>query len=132
MNLIGRVFLHWRRTLQKKIHSTGCTLKQYYLLRRLIRSDFLRPTEIAEELYCDKPTASVVIRNLEKKGWISRQKDPKNGRSFLLMITEEGTRKQREVEQILNEVEDPFSSLSKVERRQLKDLLRKVEMTLPE
>lgn len=94
MPKIGSAFLTWRRYLQKGFASYGITLKQYYLLGALSRADFLYPSDIAGRLYCDRPTATVVIRNMERAGWIRGRRDPDDGKRKRIVITEAGRRKR--------------------------------------
>ena len=97
MRLIGQSHLTWRRHLQSGLVKYGITLKQLYLLRQLAKREFLYPTKIAEMLYCDRPTATVVIGNMEKRSWVVRQKDPENRRRVRVQITPAGRDKLEEV-----------------------------------
>lgn len=85
--------LLWKRYLQRSLERHEVTLKQYYLLRRLSRRPHLYPAEIAAALFCDRPTASVVIANLEKQGWLRREKDEQNHKRTKVRLTEAGLAK---------------------------------------
>lgn len=127
MSKIGYIFLSWRRHLQKRIQPAGCTLKQHHVLRKLSREGFLTPSQIADELFCDRPTASVIIANLYKYGWIKKEADPDNRRKYRISLTEEGMAKYIETSQILQTDRNPLKGLSKPEQEQLYTLLQKVE-----
>ena len=90
---IGVIHLTWSRQLQKQLLPHGLTLKQLHVLQELVRNEFLFPSQIARMLFCDRPTASVVIRNLQKNGWIEKERDPENGRRFRIVITAGGRKK---------------------------------------
>ena len=75
---IGVISLMWKRYLQKQLLPHNITLKQTYLLKQLIRVDFLYPAKISELLFCDRPTASVIIGNLVKNGWVQKDHDTEN------------------------------------------------------
>ena len=82
MPRLSVAFLTWRRHLQRHLVPFGITLKQVYVLRQLVRREFLYPSKIAEMLFCDRPTATVVIRNLGKQGWVVREKDEQDRRKY--------------------------------------------------
>ena len=126
MSIMGTIFLSYRRALQKKLVPFGSTLKQHYVLQQLIKRERMQPSEIAEELYCDRPTASVVIRNLQKRGWIKKEKDPDNGKFFWVTITGKGRKQLEKTKGALLPDIDPLSYLNADERKQLAVLLRKM------
>lgn len=97
MEQLGTVFLTWRRGLQKGYVPHGVTLKQSYVLRQLCSREYLHPAEIAEMLYCDRPTATVILRNMERQGWVTREPDPGNRKRSRIRITPAGRAKHREV-----------------------------------
>jgi len=93
LGLIAQCHLTWKRYLQRRLVKHGVTLKQLYVLSRLAENASLFPAEIAELIYSDRPTASSIIRNLEKKGWVSRSIDPNNARRTLIAISGDGRSK---------------------------------------
>lgn len=127
MSKIGYIFLSWRRHLQKRIQPAGCTLKQHHVLRKLSRDGFLTPSQIADELFCDRPTASVIIANLYKYGWIKKEADPDNRRTYRISITGAGMAKLEETSHSLLTDQNPLKDLSNKEQEQLYTLLQKVQ-----
>jgi len=97
MALVGKSHLAWKRFVQKGLVGEGISLKQFYLLLQLSENQTLQPGFVAELLFCDRPTASVIIRNMAKQGWITRRKDPSNRKHILLSITDEGMAKLERV-----------------------------------
>jgi DNA-binding MarR family transcriptional regulator len=93
MPRMGIAFLTWRRHLQKGLVSHKITLKQFYVLNQLIKKDFLYPSEIADLLFCDRPTATIILRNLERQSWIKKIKDPNNRKWLRVVITNKGKKK---------------------------------------
>ncbi|WP_459195572.1 MarR family winged helix-turn-helix transcriptional regulator [Wukongibacter baidiensis] len=130
MNKIGRAYLTWTRKLQRELVPHGITLKQQFVLRQLKRKSFLYPFQIAEMLYCDRPTASVIIKNLEKKGWVKKEKDPENAKQYRIFITEDGLTKFESLNGASGPDDmdrfDPLKCLSHEEREQLDQLIMKV------
>ena len=124
------VHLTWRRHLQQGLLPHGVTLKQVYLLRQLARHEYLYPSQIADLLFCDRPTATVIIRNMEKQGWVSRTQSEPDRRQVRIVLTEAGRAKLAALEQSSwREVEatvDPLRSLGETELAELDRLLGKM------
>ena len=96
LQLISGIHLGIRRYLQIGLETQGLTLNQNKLMMILARHPFLHPSQAAESLNCDRPTVSVIIRNLEKKGWVTRQPDPENRRHVRIVLTDSGRDKTKE------------------------------------
>jgi DNA-binding MarR family transcriptional regulator len=97
MEAIGMAFLTWKRHAQKEIQPYGVTLKQFQVLRQLGEKGTLYPAEIADMLFCDRPTATVVIKNMEKQGWVKRELDPNDLRRFKVTLESAGQGKLKEI-----------------------------------
>ena len=127
---LSTVHLTWRRHLQQGLLPYGITLKQVYLLRQLARHEFLYPSKIAELLFCDRPTATVVIRNLEKQGWVSRTRDEQDRRQVRIVLTGAGRAKLAALEQSgwreFEATVDPLGCLDEMEVAELNRLLERM------
>ena len=97
MTLIARIHLTWKRHLERALVGQDVTLKQYHLLVQLDEHEYLHPAQVAEELFCDRPTASVILRNMEKRGWISRRPDPVDKRQVRIRLLAAGRRKMERI-----------------------------------
>ncbi|GAU79944.1 MarR family winged helix-turn-helix transcriptional regulator [Fusibacter sp. 3D3] len=134
MSKMGIVYLNWTRKLQKDLVPFKITLKQQFVLRALMKKEYLLPSHIADMLYCDRPTASVIIKNMEKNKWIVKEKDPENGKQYFIKITELGAQKFNDLrgasgpEAMVRH--DPLNCLSEKERETLDVLLTKVMRNL--
>ncbi len=128
MAKIGVVHLTWKRHLQEGLSPHKLTLKQFYLLRQLSRRDFLYPADIADMLYCDRPTATVVIRNINKKGWIRSERDPENGKRKRIFLTDKGREKLASIQNQSADGSsfDPLGCFDKDERKTLDKLLNRL------
>lgn len=127
------LFLEWRRYNQKRLVTYDITIQQMALLNQLKRNEFLSPNEIADYLHCDRPTASVIIKNLEKKDWIYRRKDEKNAKYHKILITEIGKEVLQRVNSSVPQLTiSPFDVLSSDESDQLFYLLSKCENRMKE
>jgi DNA-binding MarR family transcriptional regulator len=94
---IGVIYLTWSRRMQKELLPHRLNVKQLHVLQELTRREYLYPSQIAETLFSDRPTATVIIRNLRKYGWVDKERDPSNFRRFRVVITPSGRDKVREV-----------------------------------
>lgn len=92
--------------------------------------DFLYPSQIAEMLFCDRPTATVIIKNMEREKWVRRETDIENAKQVRISITEEGKQKLASLKGASGPVDmdryDPLLCLTGEERDQLDVLLTKV------
>ena len=136
LSVIGRIdiiSLMWKRHLQKQLLPHNITLKQIYLLKHLMRIDFLHPARIAELLFCDRPTASVIIGNLVKKGWVQKNHDPENRKRFRISITLLGAKKVNQVFEAGYEGDkslDLKTVLTEQEMKNLEGVLVKIQKTI--
>jgi DNA-binding MarR family transcriptional regulator len=135
--VLGQVsFAHlkWTRHVQRLFRPFGINLKQFFTLLQLANRDFLYPAEIAEMLFCDRPTATVIIKNMEKYGWINREKDPENRKRIRVVITPEGREKYLSIPQSVYRVGqtafDPLACFSGEEKKSLAQLLTKLNTHL--
>ncbi len=124
---ISVTFLTWRRFLQRTLLPFGITLKQLFVLRQLEKKEFLFPSDIAEILFCDRPTATVIIDNLVRQQWINREKDPTNKKYVRITLTENGRAKLAEVKSAHWGEADPLSTFSESEIEQFHHLLQKTK-----
>lgn len=127
------LFLEWRRFNQKRLVNYDITIQQMAVLSELEKNDFRSPNEIANYLHCDRPTASVIIKNIEKKGWIYRKKDENNAKYHKILISAQG----KEILQSISSsvpplTTSPFDILTPAENEQLFYLLKKCESRMKE
>ena len=128
MARLAKVHLSQKRRLQAKLKPHGITLKQMYVLRQLDRRGPLNPSVIAEELYCDRPTATVIISNLEKKAWVRRKADPESKRRVLIELSAKGQKKLEKVQNLLSPAAfNPLDALTPREQQTLEKLLIKIQ-----
>lgn len=79
------------------------SVTQCYALEALAHAGPRTLNELAAELYLDKSTASRVVTTLERKGYVVRQRHPRDGRSILLDLTASGRRLHTRIERDLVE-----------------------------
>jgi DNA-binding MarR family transcriptional regulator len=131
MSALGNAFLTWRRHLKRQMAPYGITLKQSHVLDHLHRHEYLLPSEIANLLFCDRPTASGIVSNLEKQGWVERTPDPQDGRQTRVVLTDQGRLKSVEIQsQVWDHLVPslhPLGCLNAEETNQLAHLIARVD-----
>ena len=136
MHAIGIAFLTLKHFRQKEVLPYGITLKQFYVLRQLKRKGVLNPSEIADMLYCDRPTATVVIKNMEKQDWVKRELDPDDSRRIRVTLKPIGQAKMKEIVRKLTDSQkesfEPLSCFTSREKEQFTKLLAKLNLHLKE
>ena len=131
MSRITIASLTWKRHLQRELLNHGITLKQIFLLNQLDREAFLYPSRIAEMLFCDRPTATVVINNMEAQGWITRERDPDDRKRVRVCITAAGREKRAAIAAAGGDnTFDPLACLSTAEQTELEKLMSKLNQHL--
>jgi len=132
MGRLSVAFLTWRRHLQRNLVPYGITLKQEFVLHQLARKDYLYPSDIAEMLFCDRPTATVIIDNLAKQGWVRREKEEENRKYVRVSLTPVGKQKLTELDSIQWQDFDPLETFTEDEVNQFDLLLRKLQAHIEE
>ncbi len=108
------------------IKKSGLTTAQFGVLEALYNKGDLRIYEIIEKILTTSGNITVVIKNLEKDGLVKKNLDPKDKRSTIISITDEG---KKIIEDILpNHIENIsniFSVLTDEEKVTLINILKK-------
>ena len=124
---ISRIHLTWKRYLQRALKPYGITIKQIFVLRHLAEKKFLFPAQLARMLYCDRPTATVIIRNMERQGWITQEQDPENRKRKRISLTQVGRAKFASIPpskyRTGKTTFNPLSCFNEEEKEQLEELL---------
>jgi DNA-binding MarR family transcriptional regulator len=130
MELISRAFLEWKRRVAKNLVPFGTNPKQMFVLRTLLESGPMSPSEIADLVLADRPTATSLIGTIQRAEWVSRRKDPTNGKRVLVHITKRGQAFVRSVPESLwrtgKTAFDPEGCFTSAEQTELIRLLGKL------
>ena len=76
------------------------TPTQFSVLETLYSKGELRIQDLIDSMLATSGNMTVVIKNMERDGWISRSCDPNDRRSFLIQLTDQG---QKKIEAVLPE-----------------------------
>lgn len=89
------------RNLEAQIFKKhNLTPTQFSVLETLYSKGELRIQDLIDRMLATSGNMTVVIKNMERDGWISRSYDPNDRRSFLIQLTEQG---QKKIEIVLPE-----------------------------
>src|SRR5713101_1125442 len=98
--LLAEVSRLLMRTYNSQFRRTGLTQSQVAALVSASRVEGLNQTEIARRLGMGKAAAGKLIEDLEGRGYLRRERDPSDGRAFLLSITDTGRSRVAEIDDI--------------------------------
>ena len=87
---ISGIYIKSRRIAEDRLKPLGVTWPQFGALFHLTQQDKITQAQLAERLESDANTAMVLCNSLERKGWITRNRDPADKRVNLIFLTSEG------------------------------------------
>jgi DNA-binding MarR family transcriptional regulator len=90
-------------SLKDQTTCCGVTLAQCHVLLELEEMGSPSIVELAEKLKLDASTLSRTIDGLVKSGWVSRTENPRNRRSSLISLTQEGRKTCDEINERCNQ-----------------------------
>jgi len=87
---LAAVFKGTRAVMQAELDGLGVYPGQDYLLETLAEEDGLHVGEIARRLKIEVPTVVRTVQRLEAAGFVRRDRDPKDQRRSLVLLTDRG------------------------------------------
>ena len=132
---ISRLSRQIERRLEPVYAASGLEPGWYDVLATLRRAGppyRLRPTDFAAALMLTSSGTTKRLDRLEAAGYITRAPDPSDRRGVLITLTPQGRKliDKATVQHLANE-RRILTGLTPAEQRQLADLLRKLNITLP-
>lgn len=88
--ILNRTNTRMKNKLLHNFKDHDITPEQWAVLNRLWERDGISPKELAELTSKDQPTAVRIISKLERKGFVSRQVNSEDQRSFSIFLTKKG------------------------------------------
>lgn len=130
----GKLIIALSRSMQKihrksdlLFHQNGLTMTQFAVLEALLNKGDLTIGGLIEAVLSTSGNMTVVIRNLEKLGYVHRMENPQDKRSFLISLTETG---RLLIEGMFSEhmvlVEESLSPLADNEKETIISILKKL------
>lgn len=124
---IHRTLQKDEKALNEQLSKYGLTTAQFGVLEALYHKGPLRICEIIEKTLSTSGNMTVVIKNLQKSEHIVKERDPEDGRAFIVKLTEKGYSIISELfPEHLDVLADGFSNLEVAEKRELLMLLKKL------
>jgi DNA-binding MarR family transcriptional regulator len=97
-NVLFDVWLVSRATtglLDAALAPTGLTADEFGIYSVLTSADSLTPSELARWMSAPLTTVSSHVKRMEGRGHVKRERNPGDGRSYVLSLTPEGRRAHR-------------------------------------
>jgi DNA-binding MarR family transcriptional regulator len=119
----------WRTEASEVLREHGLTVPQFLVVMALYRQarhgwDPLTQSEVALRLGMDANTTSQVVRNLERRGLLTRSPHPDDARARALALTPQGVDRGRDASASARALNDVFFSVVAPEQLQaLGDIL---------
>ena len=113
--------------LNRHLAEADLTISQFGVLEALLHLGPLNQKALGEKLLKSGGNITMVIDNLERCGYVERQRDPEDRRSVLIYLTEEGKKFiKRFFPKHLEAIKEEFSVLTREEKRQLAKICKKL------
>lgn len=109
--LLGEGF----RSLDRHVHEGviaagfGDVRPAHYAVFRHLKPEGSRVTELAEEARITKQSMGELVVYLERRGYVERLPDPRDGRAKIVVLTEGGVRFVEAVVERVGEIEDALA-----------------------
>ncbi len=110
--MVKQVELIVRSHLDELVRPAGITALQYTSLTVLERHDGLSAAQLARDSFVTAQSTADLVRSLENRGLVRRERNPRNRRELLILLTDEAR-------ELLARLAEPVREL---EERMLSDL----------
>ena len=88
--MVKQVELVVRSRLDELVKPAGITALQYTSLTVLERHDGLSAAQLARDSFVTAQSIADLVRSLENRGLVRRERNPRNRRELLILLTDEG------------------------------------------
>ncbi|QFR01858.1 MarR family transcriptional regulator [Streptomyces phaeolivaceus] len=88
--MVKQVELVVRSRLDELVRPAGITALQYTSLTVLERHDGLSAAQLARDSFVTAQSVADLVRSLENRGLVRRERNPRNRRELLILLTGEG------------------------------------------
>ncbi|GGS77875.1 MarR family winged helix-turn-helix transcriptional regulator [Streptomyces violaceus] len=88
--MVKQVELVVRSHLDELVKPSGITALQYTALTVLERHDGLSAAQLARDSFVTAQSIADLVRSLEGRGLVRRERNPRNRRELLILLTDDG------------------------------------------
>jgi DNA-binding MarR family transcriptional regulator len=128
---VKQVELAVRSRLDEVLRPTGVTTLQYTALTVLARREGMTAAELARNSFVTAQTMTDLVAGMERRGLISRDRDPDHGRRLAISLTPQGHALLESLRAPVAAIERQMvSALSDGERAGLHDVLNRCREAL--
>jgi|SRR5699024_6820355 len=128
---IDKISSQMRRQYAEMLRELDLHVGQDNLLCKLWRENGITQMQLTEQLNCEPPTVTNMVKALEKKGVVFRKKDPEDGRVSRVYLTEKGIALRKPVEQMYRKQQEKLlKGLTEENRVLLNQFLQQMEENL--
>ncbi|MEA2717065.1 MAG: hypothetical protein QOI99_1382 [Actinomycetota bacterium] len=115
-----------RRRIGAICETFGITPGQMRALATMAPGPARPMKDLALAWHCDASYVTVLVDDLEERGWVERQAHPDDRRSRLVLLTPSGEDVRRDLLDRLGEPPAFFAAISETEQVAMRDILRKL------
>lgn len=113
--------------LNRHHSEANLTVSQFGVLEALLHLGPLNQKALGQKLLKSGGNITLVIDNLEKSGWVTREQDPEDRRSMLIHLTPEGKEFiSNYFPEHLSRIKEEFSVLTDEELDRLQEICKKL------
>ncbi len=96
----------YRQIIYRKMreHNIDISFEMLQIMRKLAEVDKTNQQELANKIYKDKSNLSYLIKNMEKRGLITKVEDESDRRNKIVTFTEEGKIVHAQIRKLIDEV----------------------------
>ncbi len=125
---LGRTYRNAHRKSSELFREKGLTLPQFTVMELLYNRGEQTVQSIIDKVLSSSGNITVVVRNLEQMGLVSRRDNHDDGRSYLIGITPKGKALMDETFAAhMENLADAFSKLTEEEKETIVGLLKKLK-----
>lgn len=115
----------------QELNDRGISTRQGLILKYLLDENEMTQKELTQRLEITSSSCGELITKLEQGGYLKKQQDPNDKRTFTVMLTEKGRELARQYKDtVVVELEEWASDLTQKEKEQLFFLLGKLSKGL--
>lgn len=97
----------FKETINHEAAKYGINFSYIYIMKLLSQyQDGLNQRSICNMVHLKAPTISITLQNMEQDGFLIRKKDPNDSRNFIVQLSSYGNKKNQEIKQIFQDVEN--------------------------
>lgn len=129
--IVRRTHRSFIRCLEQRLAEHDISISMWFFFRQLWMRDGLTQKELGDELGLTQPTTVTAMDNMERRGFIVRQRNLGDRRKINIQLTASGRAMEKKLSHYADEVNDiAWTGFSPQEKQQLMSLLLRANQSL--